>query len=67
MHGVSFKATRTAVPTLYQPKGDETVRADPTEAVFDPVRLIELKRASPRAICRGLRRDAAKDIARHPW
>jgi maleate isomerase len=45
-----FAATRIAVLTPHQPKGDETVRAYLTEAGFDIVRLLALKCTSPLAI-----------------
>jgi maleate isomerase len=45
-----FGATRIAVMTPHQPKGDETVRGYLEEAGFTVQRLIGLKCASPRAI-----------------
>jgi maleate isomerase len=45
-----FGATRLAILTPHQPRGDEMVRAYFVEAGFDVVRLKGLKCASPRAI-----------------
>lgn len=45
-----FGASRIAVLTPHQPKGDETVRAYLTEAGFEIVRLVSLKCTSPFAI-----------------